>query len=166
MEHKNKRLPTYGVGPFYGIAIIALTIAGIALSYGNFLASGRVTAILPMLIMIMLGIALIICGVVVWKSAVRGKVNIDSYIESNELCTEGIYGIVRNPCYSGVMLCCIGALLAAHNLWLLALPFIYWLAMTILMKCSEEKWLAELYGDEYKEYCKRVNRCIPWFPKR
>lgn len=33
------------------------------------------------------------------------------------------------------------------------------------MKHTEEKWLAALYGREYADYCKRVNRCIPWFPK-
>ena len=37
--------------------------------------------------------------------------------------------------------------------------------MTILMKATEEKWLRELYGKEYEDYCKRVNRCWPWFPK-
>ena len=51
------------------------------------------------------------------------------------------------------------------NLWLLILPVLYWLFLTVLMKCTEEKWLKNLYGVEYEEYCWRVNRCIPWFPK-
>lgn len=38
--------------------------------------------------------------------------------------------------------------------------------MTVLMKGTEEKWLLKLYGTEYSNYCKRVNRCIPWFAKR
>ena len=33
-----------------------------------------------------------------------------------------------------------------------------------LMKATEEKWLSDLYGSEYGEYCKRVNRCWPWLP--
>lgn len=49
------------------------------------------------------------------------------------------------------------------NLWLLILPVLYWLFLTVLMKCTEEKWLKNLYGMEYEEYCRRVNRCIPWF---
>ena len=28
--------------------------------------------------------------------------------------------------------------------------------MTVLMKNTEEKWLLELYGIEYANYCKRV----------
>ena len=42
--------------------------------------------------------------------------------------------------------------------------FFYWIFMTVLMKCTEEKWLKNLYGGEYEEYCRRVNRCIPWLP--
>ena len=38
--------------------------------------------------------------------------------------------------------------------------------MTIFLKNTEEKWLSELYGQEYLDYCKKVNRCIPWFPKK
>lgn len=28
-----------------------------------------------------------------------------------------------------------------------------------------KKWLKNLYGREYEEYCRRVNRCIPWLLK-
>ena len=35
-----------------------------------------------------------------------------------------------------------------------------------VLKNTEEKWLSELYGQEYLDYCKKVNRCIPWFPKK
>ena len=41
-----------------------------------------------------------------------------------------------------------------------------WLIMTVALKNTEEKWLLELYGQEYTEYKQRVNRCIPWIPKR
>lgn len=37
------------------------------------------------------------------------------------------------------------------------------IALTVLLKQTEEKWLSDLYGEEYKDYCRRVNRCIPWF---
>ena len=42
--------------------------------------------------------------------------------------------------------------------------FMGWVAEDLL-KNTEEKWLEELYGQEYIDYCKKVNRCIPWFPK-
>ena len=37
------------------------------------------------------------------------------------------------------------------------------IALTVLLKQTEEKWLSDLYGEEYKDYCRRVNCCIPWF---
>ena len=32
-------------------------------------------------------------------------------------------------------------------------------------KNTEEKWLREKFGKEYIDYCKDVNRVIPWFAK-
>ena len=37
--------------------------------------------------------------------------------------------------------------------------------MTVLMRATEEKWLKNLYGEEYEGYCRQVNRCSPWFRK-
>ena len=49
------------------------------------------------------------------------------------------------------------------NVLLLPLPLIYWGLMTVMMKRTEEKWLYDAFGEEYVQYCKDVNRCIPWF---
>ena len=87
-------------------------------------------------------------------------------IKSNKLKTNGAYAFVRNPCYAVYLLGSTGALLIAHNPVLLILPILFWLEMTIVLKNTEEKWLKELYGQEYIDYCKKVNRCIPWFSKK
>lgn len=162
-QSEKGHLPIYGVGPFYGIGVILLTIVGIFMSVIGLLNSGIVHNIILVIAFITLGVLVIIGGFIVWKSAALGKGSIDGYIESNTLCTTGIYGIVRNPCYSGIVMMCTGALLIAHNLWLLILPFVFWIAMTIMLVNSEEKWLRDLYGQEYIDYCRKVNRCIPWF---
>lgn len=67
--------------------------------------------------------------------------------------------------WSGMDMDCSGALLLANNLWLLILPVVYWAFLTVLMRHTEETWLAKLHGKEYEDYCRRVNRCIPWPPK-
>ena len=79
--------------------------------------------------------------------------------------TTGIYGLVRNPILSGHLLVNTGVLLWAFNWFLIILPFLYWLYLTVLLRATEEKWLQALYGREYTEYKKLVNLCIPWFPK-
>ena len=157
MEKEKKHLPIYGVGPLYGIIIMAVTVLGCILTIMGKLDAykiqkGKETVIL-------FGILLILGGVFTWfKAASR----IDKYIKDNELCTAGIYSWVRNPCYSGILLICTGVLFLFHNKGLLLLPFVDWLFLTILMKCTEEKWLANLYGEAYVEYCREVNRVIPF----
>lgn len=162
---EKKHLPIYGVGPIYGISILIITVIMIVLSCLEVIP-GKIEVPFLIVLFVVLGSMLALIGLIIWKKAALGADSIDTYIETNTLCTTGVYSIVRNPCYSGIMLLCTGALLIAHNYILLALPFVYWLAMTIMLICSEEKWLNKLYGEDYKEYRKKVNRCIPWFPKK
>ena len=155
-----EHLPLIGVGPIYVSIIIGCTVAGVALGKTEALKSGQFAVMkIPFMV---LGIVLIIFGLSLWGSAVFQS-KLGDNIKSNTLVTTGVYAHVRNPIYSAFMLMCTGALLIANNLWLLILPCIYWAFMTILMKNTEEKWLYNLYGESYLEYCKRVNRCIPWF---
>lgn len=107
-----------------------------------------------------IGIIMIFTGGALWYSAVF-HAKVDSCIKSNTLATTGIYAYVRNPIYSAILIACTGALFLANNLWLLILPFVFWVILTVMMIYTEEKWLKRLYGKEYEEYCKRVNRCIP-----
>lgn len=110
---------------------------------------------------IIIGVLLIIFGIYLWTGAVfRAKV--DDGITNNRLVTTGVYALCRNPVYSAFMFFCTGALLISGNVFFYPLFLFYWGFMTVLMKCTEEKWLKNLYGKEYEEYCKRVNRCIPW----
>ena len=88
-----------------------------------------------------------------------------SNIKENRLKTDGSFRFVRNPRYSTFLLVEFGLALVCHNLYLLIIPVLFWIEMTIVLKHTEEKWLTELYGQEYIEYCKKVNRCIPFFPK-
>ena len=87
-------------------------------------------------------------------------------IKDNILLTKGVYAVVRNPIYSAFFFVFTGMLFIEANLWLLILPIVFWLYMTILLKLTEEKWLKEAFGQEYIEYCARVNRVFPWFPKK
>ena len=157
-NNSKKSLPIYGVGPIYGFGISAVSILFIVLAKKLF-HTGTISMLkIPFII---LGILFILGGIVIWISAVI-LAKIDDGIKSNTLVTNGIYGWCRNPIYTAITFVNIGALLMANNLWLLLLPFCYWVFMTVLMKRTEEKWLYDMFGEEYTEYCKNVNRCIPW----
>jgi len=86
----------------------------------------------------------------------------DNNIAENKLKTDGIYAWVRNPMYSGWWILITGISLMWANAWILITPVINWMIMTIALKKTEEKWLLDLYGDQYVAYLKQVNRCIPW----
>ena len=156
-------LPILGVGPLYVVTIILMTIISITLS---------ATGIIPVItfanfqwIFILIGILCFIIGITLWLKAVIID-RLDAHIIKNELVTTGVYAYVRNPVYSAFMFVCTGVLMIYGNLVLLLLPIIYWGFMTVLMKSTEEKWLEDLYGQEYIQYLQRVNRCIPWKGKK
>ena len=158
-----QKLPLFGVGPYivYGMAIV--NIIGIIL-FGYVFKIGILAA--PwILVFRVIGILLAIYGIAVWFiGAMRS--DMDESITENKLQTNGIYSWVRNPMYSGWWIALSGILLMWHNAWMLILPVIDWLIMTVALINTEEKWLTDLYGSEYTEYRKRVNRCIPWPPKK
>ena len=49
-----------------------------------------------------------------------------------------------------------------HNLYTLIIPIITWAIISVWLMLTEEKWLLDLYGEEYEAYKKKVNRLIPW----
>lgn len=156
---QKEHLSMYGIGPLYGIVTAAITIAAVIAGHTSIFEGGIINVLkIPSII---LGILLIIFSVIIWYNALF-RAKIDNGIMENNLVTTGVYAFVRNPIYSAIMFICTGILLISGNLYFYPLFFFYWFFMTVLLKCTEEKWLKNLYGKEYEEYCRRVNRCIPW----
>ena len=158
-----QKLPVFGIGPYMMVTIGVIALIGIFIS-GSLLESGIVDGIAVWIFRIV-GIVLLILGIIILFYAVF-RSNIINSIADNALKTNGIYAWVRNPMYSGIWIILIGIVLMWHNLWLLLIIPIGWSIMTIVLKNTEEKWLKDLYGQQYEEYMKNVNRCIPWFPKK
>lgn len=157
-----KNLPVYGVGPIYVLSCFILTIIGIMLDYKSIIISTEIAN--KRIIVIIIGLLFIIIGILLWSYAVIFQ-NIDKEIKKNKLVTTGVYSIVRNPIYSAFIFIFTGILISINNLYLLFLPLIFYISLTVLMKVTEERWLREKFGDEYIRYCKKVNRIIPWFSK-
>ena len=164
-KKKTNHLPLYGIGPALCFPMALLSGIGIWLSSRGYIA-GTITNTAINRILAVFGILLIAAGAGLFFGADLNG-NLQENIKSNRLKTNGSYKFVRNPCYCLFLLGCTGALCIAHN-WvlLLILPLVFWAEMTVVLIHTEEKWLADLYGQEYTDYCKRVNRCIPWFPKK
>jgi protein-S-isoprenylcysteine O-methyltransferase Ste14 len=150
-----------GVGPVYVIIIFLLTAVALYMENLNYLSSGVIPEMkIPLLVA---GVVLILTGAVLWTGAVFiSKIN--SKVEENKLVTTGIYAWVRNPVYSAIAIVLTGILCLYNNMFLLVMPFIYWLLLSIIVR-KEEAVLEEKFASEYLLYKSKVNRCIPWFPE-
>lgn len=160
-KENQEHLPVMGVGPVCIAIMIAFTAAGIALVKFNMLTSGDVGGGVITVLFVIAGILCIAGGIILWYAAVFSA-KIDITIKSNRLETSGVYAIVRNPIYSAFLFICTGVLLFCRNWYVLILPPLFWVYLTVFMKLTEEQWLSERFGDEYAAYCKRVNRFLPW----
>lgn len=92
----------------------------------------------------------------------RAKTSINPLLPSkaSKLVNTGLYQYSRNPMYLGLLL-----LLLAWGLWLgnafntvLAAAFVYY--MNAFQIGPEEQALEQIFGKEYRYYCKQVRR---WF---
>jgi len=157
-QDKHQKLPTYGVGLYLVVCIMAMNLTGWMLRQSE-LQSGLLKGGFKDLFDLIGFILMFVATRIWWLSVVKS--DIDTSIQNNELKTTGIYARTRNPIYFSWWLNGIGIILTMHNVWLLILIPIQWVILTVVIRNTEEKWLYELHGEAYKDYCARVNR---WFP--
>ena len=158
---EGQKLPIFGVGPYLVVGMGIVTAIGVILS-AYILKIGNLGGFWVPAFRIV-GVLLITIGIAVWFiGAVRS--DMDASITENRLKTDGIYAWVRNPMYSGWWLVFAGITLMWYNAWTLLTIPVNWAIMTVVLRCTEEKWLLDTYGQAYADYVKRVNRCIPWIP--
>ena len=160
---EGQKLPMFGIGPYliYGTAFLNAIVI-VLTSY--IFKVGIMEDILVWIFRIAGGLVIAL-GIFIWyNGAVRS--DMDENITENKLKTDGIYSWVRNPMYTGCWFIIIGISFMWHNYWVLPMIIVDWAIITIVLKNTEEKWLLDVYGDEYAEYKKRVNRCIPWIPSK
>ncbi len=163
MENKKDHLPLFGVGPAIVFGQFGMTGIAIGFSYAfdwNYLQFEKFNIPLKAI-----GCIFILLGFYLDYSA-KQKSKLFEHVAENNLITDGVYCIVRNPVYSGALLICIGAVCITNKLFLFGIVAVCWIYMTIFLINTEEKWLRNLYGQEYIDYCKNVNRCMPWFPRK
>ena len=81
--------------------------------------------------------------------------------QDHRLVTEGIYGMIRNPSYLGLLISLIGWALVFRSGLGLALAVAFFPPLAVRMT-SEEALLAKHFGPAYDAYRARTWRLIPW----
>ena len=81
--------------------------------------------------------------------------------KNGELAAAGPYSMVRNPLYLGNFLGAVGFGFAVEQPYLAALLGLSFALFYPGVVAREEERLATIFGERYREYCRRVPRWIP-----
>jgi protein-S-isoprenylcysteine O-methyltransferase Ste14 len=110
------------------------------------------------------GVPILVCGTSLVISAriwfTRTRQSPIPWRPTPELILQGPYRFTRNPMYVGVTLFVIGLGLTVNNLWisLFAAPAL--MAVHFIAVLPEERYLAEKFGESYRNLLARVRRYI------
>lgn len=90
---------------------------------------------------------------------VRGGVG--KQLAAPKLVCEGFYAHSRNPMYVGNMLLLTGLALIYNSRWVYIIGLPAFLGGLLAIIKAEEAFLANKFGPDYEDYCRRVNRFLP-----
>ena len=113
------------------------------------------------------GVVLIVLALIVfWRAHADLKTNWSPSLEireKHELITRGIYGYIRHPMYASQWLWVLAQPLLLQN-WLAGwLDLVVFLFFYLLRVRAEEKMMIDTFGEQYKEYMKKVGGVFPKF---
>jgi len=111
------------------------------------------------------GAALAVAGIVVTFIA---QVNMgDSWRigvdpdEQTQLVTGGVFGLVRNPIFSAMILATVGLVLLVPNALSLAALVSLVVGLELQVRVVEEPYLRTVHGDSYRRYLGAAGRFVP-----
>ena len=114
-----------------------------------------------------LGIAIALAGqalraaTIGYAYIIRGGRNRKVYAE--RLVHEGIFAHCRNPLYLGNIMIVIGLTVIVNSIWFYAIAIPFFIIGYYSIIRAEEEFLRKKFGQEYEDYCRRVNELIPDF---
>jgi hypothetical protein len=84
-------------------------------------------------------------------------------IKKKRLTTWGPYRYVRNPLYLGTFIIGLGLCIVQRSLFFLIIYLAIFTFVYYFQIKYEEKELEAIFGEEYREYCRKVPRLFPRF---
>jgi protein-S-isoprenylcysteine O-methyltransferase Ste14 len=85
----------------------------------------------------------------------------DRKIYAEDLVTKGIFSHCRNPLYAGNILMLTGVGILSNSLLYVAIVIPVFLFIYHSIVLAEENFLRNKFGEQFDDYCSRVNRWIP-----
>ena len=88
------------------------------------------------------------------------RVGVDPH-ETTELMTRGLFSVVRNPIFTGVMMGVGGLLMAVPNVLSALAVLSVVVGLELQVRAVEEPYLTRVHGDRYLSYARSVGRFVP-----
>ena len=115
-------------------------------------------------VVVAIGLGVVLLGVILaaWGmiTFARARTAIVPIRPASQLVQSGPYTFSRNPMYTGLTIAYVGAATVMNTVWpLLVLPFVL-VSLYRLVVVREERYLTEVFGEEYRAYTQRVRRWL------
>jgi len=81
--------------------------------------------------------------------------------ETTALMTGGLFAVVRNPIFTGVLLATVGFFLMLPNVMSAAASLCIFLGLELQVRWIEEPYLTRIHGARYLSYAREVGRFAP-----
>lgn len=153
--------------PLLKTAIFLVVLPGTVLVYVPWwIVGGRPLLSVPLGSLRLVGVLPLALGVSIllrcaWAFAVVGRGTPAPIDPPRVLVVEGLYRLVRNPMYVGVVLTLLGEAIVFASVNLLIYGAAFWLVAHFFVVLYEEPALGRRFGPQYDEYRRRVPRWIP-----
>ncbi len=139
-------------------------IFGVALLVGIVVGFVHSAPMLPFVVQIPFGIAIIAAGFWLIRLSMiemgRGNTTYDPYAPSTHLVTSGIYAHIRNPGYLGLAVIQLGFSVLFDNYWIFSSMLIAWLITHFFVVLREEDKLRRTFGEDYERYLASSRRWV------
>lgn len=137
------------------VAAQGVALVGIALSPGQVLVGPTWLTVVGVALFVVGGMIGAVAGLNLGRALTPTPVP----VSGAGLRRDGLYGVVRHPIYSGLLMLTLGFVLCAPSPW----RFLWWVALLAVLSAKsvwEERMLTRLYP-EYVRYRREVGRFAP-----
>jgi len=151
-----KRLSRFGIGPRTFLPTVAYGLVAGAATYAW--PDACLLRWPPYAVFATAGGILLALGVPMWLT---GAISVMRAYNRDQLVTSGVFGLVRNPVYSAMIVLNLPGIALLTRSWpLFLMPLVAYVIFKLLIH-REDEYLERRFGRAYLEYRARVNELIP-----
>ena len=102
-------------------------------------------------------------GLTIWAQMSMGdswRIGVDP-TEHTDLVTGGMFGVVRNPIFTAMVVASVGLALLVPNWWSVAAVVVLVVGLEIQVRMVEEPYLSSRHGAAYEQYRSATGRFVP-----